>query len=114
MNALLRLTRPAAIGFSTDYTASRVHRFVSLRPSISGRPETDDRSVHVGPSMPLQVLYPSLYAERFSTAQRCRHYVRAIAINLSNRLAHRDGHSPTIAPSALQAVGQRHVLPTMR
>lgn len=99
MNALLRLN-PAPINLSADDTASRVHRFVSQRSSMLGRPEPYDRGAHAGPSMPLHVLYPTLYAKRLSTAQRCRRYFHSLALNLGNRFARRGDQAPPIASSA--------------
>jgi hypothetical protein len=88
MNELLRLRRPATTGFSTDHTADSVNRFISQRPALTSRPETDEQRNHPAShaSLPLEHLYPSLYAEHASLFQRGGNYLRAIAINLGKRL----------------------------
>jgi hypothetical protein len=92
MNELLRLRRPATTGFSTDYTADSVNRFISQRPALKSRPETNEQRSHVRAHapLPLEHLYPSLYANHSSLVQCCGNYLRAIAINVVNRAsAHR-------------------------
>jgi len=96
MNELLRLRRPATTGFSTDQTAYYVHRFVSQRPALTSRPETNEQRSYAAAhaSLPLEHLYPSLYAEHASLFQR------AFAINLANGLPARETGSPTFRASA--------------
>jgi hypothetical protein len=102
MNELLRLTRLATTGFSTDHTADSVTRFISQRPALTSRPETNERRRHAGAHapLPLEHLYPSLYTEHFSLVQRCGNYLRAIAINLANGLPASDTRSSTFRSSA--------------
>jgi hypothetical protein len=102
MNELLRLRRPATTGFSTDHTADSVNRFISQRPALTSRPETDEQRNHPAShaSLPLEHLYPSLYAEHASLFQRGGNYLRAIAIKLANGLPARDTRSSTFRSSA--------------
>ena len=88
MNELLRLRRPAPTGFSTDYTADSVNRFISQRPALTSRPDANEHRSHAAApaSSPLEHLYPSLYAEHASLFQRGGNYLRAFAIKLANGL----------------------------
>jgi hypothetical protein len=85
MNELLRQRRPTTTSFSTDQTADSVNRFISQRPALTSRPDTNEQRSHATAhaSLPLEHLYPSLYAEHASLFQRGGAYLRAIAINLA-------------------------------
>jgi hypothetical protein len=102
MNELLRLRRPATTGFSTDHTADRVNRFISQRSALTSRPETNEQRSYAAAhaSLPLEHLYPSLYAEHASLFQRCGNRLRAFAINIANGLPARETGSPTFRSSA--------------
>jgi hypothetical protein len=80
MNELLRLRRPATTGFSTDHTTNSVNR-ISQRPPLASRPETNEQrsNATAHASLPLEHLYPSLYAGHASLFQRGGNYLRAIA-----------------------------------
>lgn len=86
MNTFERFASKAMPSFSTDQTALSVNRFVAARPTLMSRSETSaPRRYAAGIPFPLEVLYPSLYAERSSLAQRCGTYLRAIAMNVGKR-----------------------------
>jgi hypothetical protein len=71
------------MNFSTDQTALSVSRFIAARPVLTGRPQASDQ--HRQPAwtpVPLEVLYPSLYAERCSLVQRFDQSVHAIAASV--------------------------------
>ena len=73
-------------GFSTDQTALSVNRFIALRSSLmspAGNEPLTPRHPFAAP-VPLEVLYPSLYAERPSFVQRCADYLRATALTVGN------------------------------
>jgi hypothetical protein len=63
---------------------------MAARPALVSRPEVSPQARQsAGASIPLDVLYPSLYAERASLAQRWGDYLRAIALAVSTPLAAR-------------------------
>lgn len=97
MNQFVRLGT-AMPGFSTDHTAYSVNRFIAQRPALTSRPETNERRCPAGAPIPLQVLYPSLYAERLSLVQRCGDYLRAI--NLRTPAPPRGTHWSNVISSA--------------
>lgn len=81
MNTLGRFASTATLRFSTDQTALNVNRFIAARPALMGRPEASAQPSGTSAApVPLQVLYPSLYAERSSLVQRWGDSLRAIAI----------------------------------
>jgi hypothetical protein len=88
MNELLRLRRPVTTSFSTDHTADSVNRFISQRPALTSRPETYEQRNHATThaSLPLEHLYPSLYAEHVSMFQRWSNHLRAIATDIRLRV----------------------------
>ena len=97
MNHFFNLAGTAMPGFSTDQTASSVRHFITQRPSLISRPQTREQPYSAGPPVPLELLYPLLYADRVSIVQRCGDYVRAIALILGRRLSHRSAHAPKTA-----------------
>jgi hypothetical protein len=72
-----------ALSLSTDPTAASVNRSISFRPMLTSHPRTEETTRESAPSQSLEVLYPSLYAERPSLSGRCAAAFRAIVAMIS-------------------------------
>jgi hypothetical protein len=74
------LTGATTPRFSTDPIALSVNHFIARRVALTSGPDKDGEGfLRPASPQPLEVMYPSLYADRMTPPARWRDYIRTLA-----------------------------------